>query len=94
MSSRYRAMMRRRLLEDIYNRMSEEERRTFILMSIDDKGHDEIMTALNEQRQATEEVSRKLGRHPFASDLLANVSGNFITDGLIWLGKTLIKSCK
>ena len=84
-------MMRRKLLESIYSKMTEEERRTFILMTMDDKNHEEIMSALREQRQATDDVSKKIGKHPFANDLVANVSGNFITDGLVWLGKTLLK---
>lgn len=86
--------MRRRLLEDIYDKMSEEERRTFIFMAMDDKGHDEIMSALQEQRQATEELSRKIGSHPFATDLLANVTGNAITGGLLWIGKMLLNASK
>ena len=91
MDSRYKAIVRRRLLEDIYNKMSEEERRTFIFMTMEDKSHEEIMTALAEQRRVTDEVSRKIGRYPFATDLAANVTGNFITRGLVWLGNALLK---
>jgi hypothetical protein len=91
MNSRYKAMVRRRLLEDIYSRMSEEERRALVMTAKDDKRHEEIMAALAEQRNATDDVLRKIGRYPFATDLAANVTGNFITRGLVWIGNELIK---
>lgn len=85
----YRELMRRQLLERIYDKMSDEEKRTFVQLTLQDKSHTEIMQALSQQNARIEEVSHKIGRYPFASDLLANVAGNAITDGLIWLGKTL-----
>lgn len=36
------------------------------------------------------DLSRRVGRYPFATDLLANVTGNAITGGLLWIGKTLL----
>jgi hypothetical protein len=87
----YRELMRRQLLERIYDKMSDEEKRIFVQLTLQDKSHSEIMAALSQQNARIEEVSRKIGRYPFASDLLANVAGNAITDGLIWLGKTLFK---
>lgn len=87
----YRGLMRKKLLEDIYDRMSNEEKRLFVQLSIQDKDKEEILQAIGRQDGKIEDVSRRIGKYPFASDLLANVSGNFITDGLTWLGKALFR---
>ena len=87
----YRQLMRRKLLEDIYEDLSEEDKRTFIQLTIQDKSWNEIAQALQRQEAKIDDVSRKIGKYPFASDLLANVGGNFITDGLVWIGKSLLK---
>lgn len=87
----YRAHLRRKLLEEIYDSLSPDDKRTFVQMTIQDKGWEEIMDALRKQNAEIEDVSRKIGKYPFASDLLANVVGNGITDGLVWLGKALFR---
>lgn len=87
----YRALMRRKLLEDVYDRLSPEENRTFVQLTMQDRSSDEIMQALRQQNAKIDEVSRKIGNHPFATDLFSNVLGNGITDGLILLGKALFR---
>ena len=82
----YRALMRRKLLERIYNDMSEEEKRVFVQLSIQDKDHEEIITALNELKEKANK-----NHHSFTSDLLANVTGNAIFDGGVYLLSRLIK---
>ncbi len=89
--SGYRELMRRKLLEQFYDKMSEEEKRTFVMLTMQDKSRDEIMQALSAQNAKIDDVSRKIGKYPFASDLLANISGNFLTDGLIWIGHKLLR---
>ena len=83
--------MRRKLLEDVYDRLSPEENRTFVQLTMQDRSSDEIMQALRQQNAKIDEVSRKIGNHPFATDLFSNVLGNGITDGLILLGKALFR---
>ena len=82
----YRAMMRRKLLEQMYDRMTDDEKRLYIQMTMQDRDHREIMQALNE-------LSRKADKnhHSFALDLGANLAGNAAWDSLIWLGSKLIK---
>ena len=87
----YRQLMRRKLLEEVYDRLSEEDKKTFVQTTIQEKSMEEIAQALQRQEAKIDDVSRRVGRYPFASDLLANVGGNFITDGLVWLGKSLLK---
>lgn len=87
----YQGLLRRKLLEDIYDKMSPEEKQTFIQLTMQNKSRDEILQALSQQNQKIDEVSQKIGNHPFATDLFSNVLGNGITDGLILLGKALFR---
>ena len=82
----YRAMMRRKLLEQMYDRMTDDEKRLYVQMTMQERDHREIMQALNE-------LSRKADKnhHSFALDLGANLAGNAAWDSLIWLGSKLIK---
>ena len=73
----YQEFLRRKRLHEIYAGLSEQDKM--------------ILTSLNGQQRQLDEVLRRLGKHPFATDLLANIGGNFITDGLIWLGGKLLK---
>ena len=82
----YRELMRRRLLEQMYDKMSDEEKRAFVQLTIQNKDHKEIMAALQELKQKAD-----ANHHAFTSDLLANVAGNGIWDGLIWLGSRLFR---
>ena len=79
------------LLEQIYDKMSDEDKRTFIQLTLLNKGNEEIMQALQQQQGKIEDISSRISNHPFASDLLANVAGNAITDSLIAIGKAVLK---
>lgn len=84
----YRALMRMKLLEDIYNKLSEEDKRTFVQLTMQDKGYSDIMQALQHQR--TELADIKKGQSWWL-DLSSNVVGNAAWDGLVWLGTKLFK---
>lgn len=84
--SGYRELMRRQLLEQMYDKMSDDERRAFVQLTMQDKDHVEIMSALNDLKQKADS-----NHHSFTSDLLANVTGNAIFDGAVWLVSKLIK---
>lgn len=85
--NRYRELMRRKLLEQIYDSMSDEERRSLVQLTLQDKNQEQIMSALNDLKQKADG-----NHHSFVSDLLANISGNFITDGILFIGKKLIRT--
>lgn len=55
-------------------------------MTMQNKSANEIMDALNS-------INRKLdnNKHSFTSDLLANISGNVITDGVFFLFKKFLR---
>ena len=77
----YRALMRRKLLEKIYDKMSDEEKKAFVYLSMENKNHEEIRKELE---------SIKKGQS-WWYDLSSNIAGNAIFDGLVWLGSKLIK---
>ena len=82
----YKALMRMRLMEQLYDRLSDEEKRTFVQLSIQDKGHEEIMHALSSIDKKADR-----NRHSWIQDFGANVAGNAAWDGFVWLASRLIK---
>ena len=81
----YKVLLRRKLLNDIYERMTDEEKHLFI-QSMMQSNSDAVMQKLD-----TIERQVERNKYSFATDLLANVSGNFVADGLIWIGSRLFK---
>ena len=82
----YREIMRRQLLERIYDRMTDEEKRLFVQMSAQDKDHREIMQALQQVGRQVED-----GKHSWLNDFGANIAGNAVWDGLLFLGNKLFR---
>lgn len=82
----YRTLMRRRLLEQIYDKLSDEEKRIFVQLTMDDKDHREIMQALGELKKKSD-----ANHHSFGLDLAANVAGNAIFDGITFVLSKIVK---
>ena len=82
----YQAFLRRRMLEQMYDRLDDKDKQTFMDMTMQGKSDERIMQALN---GISKQVDRN--RHSFSSDLLANISGNIITDGAFYLLKRLLR---
>lgn len=82
----YKEYMRRQILEEMYERMSPEEKRTFVHLTMQDKDHKEIMDAL-------QEISHKAdnNHHSWVSDFGANLAGNAVFDGAVWLFSKLFR---
>ena len=79
--------MRRKLLEQIYDKMSDEEKRTFIQLTMMNASAEEIKTALCRQQEQLNRIEKSQNWYiDFGSD----VAANFLTDGLILLGKKLL----
>ena len=87
----YRELMRRKLLEQIYDKMSDEEKRTFIQLTMQDRDHREIMDALQRQQAQISRVVEKVEKQSFALDFGSDILANFTTDGLIWLASKLFR---
>ena len=83
------SLMRRRLLERIYDSMSDDEKRLFVQMTMQDRSHTEIMRAL--RRQQSQLTDLRKHQQTFAEDLASNLIGNAAWDGLLWLARRLFR---
>lgn len=84
----YRAILRRQLLEEIYNDLSEEDKLTFIQLTMQDKSWSEIAQALQQQKTQLDRIEKNQN---WAVDIGSDIAANFITDCLIWLGSKLFR---
>lgn len=73
------ALMRRRLLESIYDRMTDEEKRLFVQMTMQQKSIDEIMQALQHQSRQLDNIQKT--QQTFGQDFASNLLGN-----VVWWG--------
>ena len=83
------AIARRQLLERIYNKMSDDEKRLFIQMTMQNKSHTEIMSALQQQQAQLADIKKH--QQTFAADFASNVAGNAAYDAALWLAKRLFR---
>ena len=84
----YRELQRRILLEQIYDKMSDDEKRTFIQLTLMNADAKEIKEALSSQKEQLDRIERSQnGLNSFGSDILAN----FTTDTIIYLFSKLAK---
>ena len=83
------ALMRRKLLEDMYDRMTDDEKRLFVQMTMQQRSTDEIMTALRRQSAQLQDLGRR--QQTFSQDFLSNILGNAAWDGAVWLLWKIIK---
>ena len=83
------ALMRRKMLENIYDRMTDEEKKLFVQMAMQDKSHTEIMQALKDNTERLDRLQKT--QQTFAQDFLSNVAGNAAYDGALWLLRRLAR---
>ena len=84
-------LARRQLLERIYDRMTDEERRLFVQMALQNRSTDEIWQALQQQSEQIAQVAAKVNRQSWITDFGSDVAANFLTDGLILLARRLFR---
>ena len=89
--SDYRGLMRRMLLEEMYDKMSPEDRRTFVQMTLQDRSREEILQALQSQSRDIAEIRRDVASHTWLRDFSSNVAGNAAWDALLWIGSRLLR---
>lgn len=77
------ALMRRKLLEEIYDRMTDDEKRLFVQMTLQQKSSGDIMKAIGEQSSQLAELRRR--QQGFAGTLASNIVGNAVWAGAEWL---------
>ncbi len=82
----YRSLMRYKLLSSIYEKMDDKEKLAFMQMSIANANHRETMNALQSLGKQVD-----ASKHSWLSDFGANVAGNAVFDGAVWLLSKAIK---
>lgn len=84
----YNGLIRRKILEDIYDKMSDDEKRLFVQLTMQNKTGDEILQALAQQQSQLNRIEKKQN---WLTDFGSDIAANFLTDGLIWLGSKLFR---
>lgn len=84
----YSGLIRRKLLEEIYDRMSDDEKRLFVQLTMQNKTGDEILQALAQQKAQLERIEKSQN---WFVDFGSDIAANFLTDSLIWLGGKLFR---
>lgn len=77
------ALMRRKLLEEMYERMTEDEKKLFVQMTMQQRSTDEILAALQQQQAQLQDLRKH--QQTFGEDFLSNILGNATWDGAAWL---------
>ena len=77
------ALMRKKLLEDIDERMTDDEKKLFVQMAMQQRSTDEILAALQQQSAQLGDLARR--QQTFGEDFLSNIVGNATWDGALWL---------
>ena len=81
----FKELLKKRVLVDLYNNMSESDKQLFL------QSDERVRKSLERQEQALSRIENKINGQGFSKDLLANISGNAITDAVYWIGKNLFK---
>lgn len=90
-TSAIEALMRRQLLEKIYDRMTDEDKRIFVLLTMQNRSTQEIMQALQQQHAQINRMADKIEKQNWYTDFGSDVAANIFTDGLIWLARRLFR---
>jgi len=79
------AIARRYLLEKIYNQLSDEDKRTFVLMTMQDKSANDIMRAIQQNQQHLQHLVEKADRDRWYTAFGSDVAANVLTTSAFWL---------
>ena len=77
------ALMRRKLLEEMYDRMTDDEKKLFIQMTMQQRSADDILKALQQQSSQIQDLRQR--QQTFGQDFVSNIAGNAVWDGAVWL---------
>ena len=86
MDNAYVLLARYKLLTEMLGKMTDDEKRLFFTIY----GRNDEMEEINRKLSVLQEQAER-NKYSFTTDLLANVSGNFISDGVIWVCSQLLK---
>lgn len=79
------ALMRRKLLEQMYDRMTDEEKRLFAMMTMQNKSADDIMRAIQTNQQHLQQLVEHADRDKWWVAFGSDVAANVLTSSAFWL---------
>ena len=86
------AIARRMLLERIYAKMTDEEKRLFAMLSMQNKSNDEILRAIQQNQQHLQYLVEHADRDQWYKAFGSDVAANVLTTSTFWLlGKLFAK---
>ena len=100
------ALMRRKLLEQMYDRMTDEEKRLFVMMTMQNRSNDEILQAIQQRSTSgrllptgrknqlhLEHLVEHADRDRWYTAFGSDVAANVLTTSAFWLlGKLIAKT--
>lgn len=87
------ALMRKKLLEDIYERMTDDEKkRLFVMLFMLHKSNDDILRAIQQNQQHLERLVEHADKDKWYVAFGSDVAANVLTSSAFWLlGKLFAK---
>ena len=79
------AIARRMLLERIYEKMTDEEKRIFAIMAMQNKSNDEILRAIQQNQQHLQHLVEHADRDKWYVAFGSDVAANVLTTSAFWL---------
>ena len=84
--------MRRKLLEQMYDRMTDEEKRLFAMLTMQNKSNDDILRAIQQNQQHLQHLVEKADRDRWYTAFGSDIAANVLTTSAFWLlGKLFAK---
>lgn len=79
------ALVRQKMLEDIYNKMTDDEKRLFTMLFLQNKSSDEILQAIQRNQQHLEHLVEHANRDQWYKAFGSDVAANVLTTSAFWL---------
>ena len=79
------------LSQRICEKMTDDERRLLLQQSLMDGQADRVLQALQKQQRQLDALSEHASRQSWLSDFGANIAGNAVFDGSVWLVARLLR---
>lgn len=81
-----------KMLEQMYDRMTDEEKRLFAMLSMQNKSNDEILRAIQQNQQHLQHLVEHTDRDQWYKAFGSDVAANVLTTSAFWLlGKLFAK---
>lgn len=86
-----RDILRSKLLNEVYDKMSEEDKKMYALMLMENRQHSEIMDAIEAQNVHLRQMGEHLSKNTWKTNFITDLGANALWDGVLFLGRKLFK---